>query len=89
MTNDDVLGDAIPYDQQEAMRQFCYHSLKLGAGVGAIGQIFYLLAHSHVFLEYSILFVFRCTYGCFYAMVALTHFCSITLFHGIIRLFIV
>lgn len=34
MTNDDILGDSIPSDQQEAMRQFCYQSLKLGAGVG-------------------------------------------------------
>ncbi|KAJ4958730.1 hypothetical protein NE237_025841 [Protea cynaroides] len=32
MTNDDVLGDAIPADQQDIMRQFCYHTLKLGAG---------------------------------------------------------
>ncbi|KAI3883050.1 hypothetical protein MKW92_009630 [Papaver armeniacum] len=31
-TNDDVLGDAIPWDQQEEMRQFCNRSLKLGAG---------------------------------------------------------
>ncbi|KAL6146139.1 hypothetical protein ACLB2K_056822 [Fragaria x ananassa] len=29
MTNDDILGDEIPRDQQEAMRQFCYQSLKL------------------------------------------------------------
>uniref|UniRef100_A0A7N0TN11 mRNA guanylyltransferase n=1 Tax=Kalanchoe fedtschenkoi TaxID=63787 RepID=A0A7N0TN11_KALFE len=32
MTNDDVLGDAIPYDQQEAFRQFCYQALKLQSG---------------------------------------------------------
>ncbi|OIV89605.1 hypothetical protein TanjilG_15800 [Lupinus angustifolius] len=32
MTNDDVLGDEIPNDQQEAFRQFCYQSLKLGIG---------------------------------------------------------
>ncbi|KAI3888786.1 hypothetical protein MKX03_017429 [Papaver bracteatum] len=32
LTNDDVLGDAIPWDQQEAMRQLCYRSLKLAAG---------------------------------------------------------
>lgn len=38
LTNDDVLGDAIPWDQQEAMRQFCYHSLKLGAGAKGITQ---------------------------------------------------
>lgn len=34
MTNDDVLGDPIPFDQQDAMRQFCYQTLKLGIGVG-------------------------------------------------------
>lgn len=34
MTNDDVLGDIIPSDQQEALRQFCYQALKLGTGVG-------------------------------------------------------
>ncbi|PIA38958.1 hypothetical protein AQUCO_02700264v1 [Aquilegia coerulea] len=38
LTNDDVLGDAIPYDQQEKMRQFCYHSLKLGAGAKGTSQ---------------------------------------------------
>uniref|UniRef100_A0A7N0ZWK1 mRNA guanylyltransferase n=1 Tax=Kalanchoe fedtschenkoi TaxID=63787 RepID=A0A7N0ZWK1_KALFE len=32
MTNDDVLGDAIPFDQQEAFRQFCYQALKLQSG---------------------------------------------------------
>ncbi|PRQ43021.1 putative mRNA (guanine-N(7)-)-methyltransferase [Rosa chinensis] len=32
MTNDDILGDEIPRDQQEAMRQFCYQSLKLPPG---------------------------------------------------------
>ena len=35
MTNDDVLGDEIPWDQQDAFRQFCYQSLKLGIGVGS------------------------------------------------------
>ncbi|KAJ9548750.1 hypothetical protein OSB04_021293 [Centaurea solstitialis] len=33
MTNDDVLGDSIPQDQQDAFRQFCYQALKLSAGV--------------------------------------------------------
>ncbi|KAH1257084.1 mRNA-capping enzyme [Glycine soja] len=32
MTNDDVLGDEIPTDQQDALRQFCYQTLKLGVG---------------------------------------------------------
>ncbi|XP_024027932.1 mRNA-capping enzyme isoform X1 [Morus notabilis] len=32
MTNDDILGDEIPWDQQEALRHFCYQSLKLGGG---------------------------------------------------------
>ncbi|PON63714.1 Atypical dual specificity phosphatase, subfamily A [Trema orientale] len=32
MSNDDVLGDEIPWDQQESLRQFCYQSLKLGGG---------------------------------------------------------
>ncbi|XP_071723071.1 uncharacterized protein [Rutidosis leptorrhynchoides] len=31
MTNDDVLGDSIPQDQQDAFRQFCYQALKLNA----------------------------------------------------------
>lgn len=35
MTNDDVLGDEIPWDQQDTFRQFCYQSLKLGIGVGS------------------------------------------------------
>ncbi|KAJ6992975.1 mRNA-capping enzyme [Populus alba x Populus x berolinensis] len=29
MTNDDVLGDEIPNDQLDALRQFCYQALKL------------------------------------------------------------
>ncbi|KAL0426273.1 UNVERIFIED_CONTAM: capping enzyme [Sesamum latifolium] len=33
MTNDDILGDKVPSDQEVAMRQFCYQSLKLPAGV--------------------------------------------------------
>ncbi|XP_059647150.1 uncharacterized protein LOC132293621 isoform X2 [Cornus florida] len=32
MTNDDVLGDSIPFDQQESFRQFCYQMLKLNVG---------------------------------------------------------
>ena len=36
MTNDDVLGDSIPFNQQDAMRQFCYQALKLGIGVGTL-----------------------------------------------------
>ncbi|GFY82312.1 mRNA capping enzyme family protein [Actinidia rufa] len=38
MTNDDVLGDSIPFDQQDAMRQFCYQALKLGIGVRGNSQ---------------------------------------------------
>lgn len=35
ITNDDVLGDSIPFDQQEALRHFCCQTLKLsGGGVG-------------------------------------------------------
>lgn len=36
MTNDDVLGDEIPSDQQDALRQFCYQTLKLGVGVSLL-----------------------------------------------------
>lgn len=36
MTNDDVLGDEIPTDQQDAFRQFCYQTLKLGLGVSLL-----------------------------------------------------
>ncbi|KAF8394951.1 hypothetical protein HHK36_018890 [Tetracentron sinense] len=38
LTNDDVLGDAIPFDQQDAMRQFCYRSLKLNIGAKGNSQ---------------------------------------------------
>ncbi|GFZ02233.1 mRNA capping enzyme family protein [Actinidia rufa] len=38
MTNDDVLGDSVPFDQQNAMRQFCYQALKLGIGVRGNSQ---------------------------------------------------
>ncbi|KAK6152508.1 hypothetical protein DH2020_015143 [Rehmannia glutinosa] len=33
MTNDDILGDNVPPDQEIAMRQFCYQTLKLPGGV--------------------------------------------------------
>ncbi|KAL6528655.1 hypothetical protein OROMI_029300 [Orobanche minor] len=33
MTNDDILGDKIPSDQEIAMRQFCFHIMKLPGGV--------------------------------------------------------
>lgn len=36
MTNDDVLGDEIPTDQQDAFRQFCYQTLKLVGGVSLL-----------------------------------------------------
>jgi len=29
ITNDDVLGDAVPYDQQEALRVLCYRLLEM------------------------------------------------------------
>ncbi|KAI5663666.1 hypothetical protein M9H77_22989 [Catharanthus roseus] len=32
MSNDDILGDGIPPDQEETMRQFCYQTLKLPGG---------------------------------------------------------
>ncbi|XAR50866.1 mRNA (guanine-N(7)-)-methyltransferase [Bertholletia excelsa] len=38
MTNDDVLGDSIPFDQQDALRQFCYQALKLTTGVRGNSQ---------------------------------------------------
>ncbi|XP_057436847.1 uncharacterized protein LOC130729206 isoform X2 [Lotus japonicus] len=43
MTNDDVLGDEIPTDQQDAFRQFCFKTLKLG--VGARGQMHFPGSH--------------------------------------------
>lgn len=33
MTNDDVLGDEIPVDQLDALRLFCYQTLKLNIPV--------------------------------------------------------
>ncbi|PON42324.1 mRNA capping enzyme, bifunctional [Parasponia andersonii] len=32
MTNDDVLGEEIPWARQNALRQFCYEALNLGSG---------------------------------------------------------
>lgn len=32
MTNDDVLGDAVPFEQLQTLRQFCYEALKLSVG---------------------------------------------------------
>ncbi|KAM3693145.1 hypothetical protein ACJW31_08G144200 [Castanea mollissima] len=38
MSNDDVLGDEIPRDQQDSMRSFCYQTLRLGVGVRGNSQ---------------------------------------------------
>ncbi|XP_008787727.1 mRNA-capping enzyme-like [Phoenix dactylifera] len=38
ITNDDVLGDAIPYDQQDSMRQICYQLLDLTPSVRGNAQ---------------------------------------------------
>ncbi|MCL7039703.1 hypothetical protein MKW94_014887, partial [Papaver nudicaule] len=38
LTIDDILGYAIPWDQQEEMRQICYRVLKLGAGARGMTQ---------------------------------------------------
>lgn len=35
-SNDDILGDAIPQDQQNYLRQFCYQALKMTPGVGIL-----------------------------------------------------
>lgn len=43
MTNDDVLGDEIPNDQQDAFRHFCYQTLKLKFGVSLYFKCAYLL----------------------------------------------
>ncbi|WRX34070.1 mRNA capping enzyme [Theobroma cacao] len=32
LTNDDILGDEIPHDQQESLRSFCYKMLELNVG---------------------------------------------------------
>ncbi|MBA0572294.1 hypothetical protein Golob_002647, partial [Gossypium lobatum] len=38
LTNDDILGDEIPQDQLQSLRLFCYHTLKLNAGVRGNAQ---------------------------------------------------
>ncbi|WRX23035.1 Dual specificity phosphatase [Theobroma cacao] len=38
LTNDDILGDEIPHDQQESLRLFCYQMLKLNPGVRGHSQ---------------------------------------------------
>ncbi|KAK9281057.1 hypothetical protein L1049_003950 [Liquidambar formosana] len=43
MTNDDVLGDAVPCDQLQTLRQVCYQALKLG--VGARGNLHFPGSH--------------------------------------------
>ncbi|GER37973.1 mRNA capping enzyme family protein [Striga asiatica] len=37
MTNDDILGDKIPFDQELALRHFCYKMMKLSVPPGARG----------------------------------------------------
>ncbi|CAA0827503.1 mRNA capping enzyme family protein [Striga hermonthica] len=37
MTNDDILGDKIPFDQELSMRHFCYRMMKLSVPQGARG----------------------------------------------------
>lgn len=47
MTIDDVLGDTIPYHQQDAMRQFCLLSLKMPTVGTSITYLFYPSYRSH------------------------------------------
>lgn len=54
MSIDDVLGDAIPYDQQVAMRQFCLVSLKMPT-VGSITQSVFPIRKSFI-IFFSLLF---------------------------------
>jgi len=49
MTNDDVLGDEIPNDQQDAFRQFCFQMLRLGVGVSLSNGFL----HVRVYFFYS------------------------------------
>lgn len=49
MTNDDILGDIIPVDQQETLRQFCYQSLKLPGVVGIWMPFHSQIFHSNLF----------------------------------------
>ncbi|CAA0832854.1 Protein NRT1/ PTR FAMILY 8.1 [Striga hermonthica] len=46
MTNDDILGDKIPFDQELAMRHFCYQIMKLAMpqGVGSLGVVILIKA---------------------------------------------
>lgn len=36
MTSDDILGDPVPSNQQETMRNFCYQALKMNVKVGTL-----------------------------------------------------
>lgn len=60
ITNDDVLGDAIPYDQQDAMRHYCYQLLDLPLPVVDPQSI--VTNHLILPLNYLIFKIFFC--GC-------------------------
>ncbi|MBA0848723.1 hypothetical protein Goshw_006212 [Gossypium schwendimanii] len=49
LTNDDVLGDEIPHDQQVQMRQFCYQQLKLNTGVCTLKADSFSFSFSYLF----------------------------------------
>lgn len=52
MTNDDVLGDEIPVDQQNAFRQFCYQTLRLGVGVSFLTFMYgFILKFENSFIK--------------------------------------
>lgn len=48
ITNDDVLGDEVPYDQQEALRVLCYRLLEMPL----VSRLFLLLMNI-LYIMYS------------------------------------
>ena len=43
ITNDDVLGDPIPYDQQDSMRQMCYQLFDLTPSVCSLQNFVFVI----------------------------------------------
>lgn len=46
MSNDDVLGDEIPHDQEEGYRQFFYRMLSLNIGVRIFKSCYKVFTHN-------------------------------------------
>lgn len=63
ITNDDILGDAVPYDQQDFLRSICFRLLELVPSVSLqrVVGYFAILLLSHIVFPFLITNILICS----------------------------